>query len=226
MKKSILTLLLLALTSLPFTSVAGDCNYNAQDGKEFFFPKSNDRLMGMWYPFWSKSNTQFNSHPLLEKNYAGVKGKILPYKGKTASGLGSFSIALLETCETVYSRDPWGTMRDTVITYKKDVDEAESFVGKKVTIINNRIEKMKLKSIDGKKEFKVADGELVDVKSVHLTRLWHMRDNGSIYLLVKRSNGDEGLVGYTEKYIKEKYDIENKVVITGQPDANEQEGSN
>ena len=202
--RSAIVLMLFVLNAV--ASADDSCNYATLPGREFQFRETDesmteykaDRTVG-----WMKEPKPYRE-TLAHKDYAGKKGKIQGIQ--TESRYISWYVAVLETCEKIYSNadSPDRPLeldflaRNTGIYFLDILHQAESLIGKKIWANQNRAHR--LFTDDPKLEHPLGHIEVLEVVGVttKMTGHVHKREVGPYFLVVRKKTGDTGYLAFTD----------------------------
>jgi len=206
-RRSAIVLMLFVLNAA--ASADDSCNYATLPGREFQFRETDesmskyraDSLMG-----WRKEPKRFKE-TLNHKDYAGKKGKIQEIQANPLGGFDSWYVAVLETCEKIYSFviSPDRPLElnvsesSTGIYFLDILRQAESMIGKKIWANQNYArEDRGLFTDDSKLEHPLGHIEILEVVGVTTKMIDHVhkREVGPYFLVVRKKTGDTGYLAF------------------------------
>lgn len=201
-------LVLASALLMPFSVAQADdsCNYSSLPGKEFVFVEKSESLQRFGYLAWKKDTAGYGKE-LAYAAYVGKKGKIQEQKNEAQ--FSSWYVAILETCEKVYtSAGPKSRPRTvgdlenyTGIYYTDTLRHAESLTGKKVWVnLNSAVVDKGLFTDDPNINYLLNHLETLEITGLHTKHVGHGRGAAPFYLVVKRLTGESGYLAFNDLY--------------------------
>lgn len=197
-------LMLFALNS--FARADDSCNYSSLPGKEFRFREKGESLQKYGYQDWKKEPDLFEK--LNYEDYASKKGKL--QEKKIDVRYGSWYVAVLETCEKVYSsagmRGRQTSIEDveknTGIYFLDTLHQIESIIGKKIWVnMNGALKDQELFTDDPNLNYPLAHLEVLEIAGTNTKQFGHGHGAGPFYLIAKKQTGEKGYLAFNDRYL-------------------------
>ena len=197
----------LTLLVLNAVVVADDsCNYSSLPGKDFQFRERGESLQKYGFQGWKKEPDTLGKN-LDYEDYVGKKGKI--QEKQIEAKYGAWYVAVLETCEKVYtSAGMKGRVKPiediekhTDIYFLDTLRQAGMLVGRKIWVnMNGALKEQELFTEDPNQKYPLTHLEVLEISGSNTKQFGHGRGAGPFYLLVKKATGETGYLAYNERY--------------------------
>lgn len=206
--KNYLVIVFFLLAPVTITHADDGCNYESLQGKEFTFREKSALLHRFGYQDWIKEPSSIGKH-LDYESYVGKNGKLQESQVEV-NRYSSFYIAILETCEKVYTRggtESWPRSVADVdgsgdIYYKDTLRQVEALVGTKIWLNMSSVAKVQgLLTDDPKVTYTLAHLDPLEVTGFSAKPIDHGFSSGRpFYLIVKKLNGDRGYLAFDDRH--------------------------
>lgn len=196
-----------------------ECDFNSISGKEFTFREKPLLLQKFGYQDWKVEPSSVGNRLGYER-YVGKKGR-LQEQQVTEGKYSSFYVAILETCEKVYTRgatESWPRALADIegsgdIFYLDTLHQVEALIGKKVWLNMNGVTRVKnLYTDDSHKVYPLLHLEYLEIVGVHTKPIAGDFNNGRPFMLiVKKQTGESGYIAFDERFYDQQFFSEDPI---------------
>lgn len=182
------------------------CNYSSLPGNEFQLREKSESLQKYGYLSWKKE-PDILGKKLGYENYVGKKGKV--QENKVEAKYGSWYVAVLETCEKIYSDAGMRGRPKPIEDLEKHTDiyfidtlrQAEFLIGKRVWVnMNGALNEQDLFTDDPSIKYPLTHLEVLEIAGLNTSQFGHGRGAGPFYILVKKETGEKGYLAFNDRY--------------------------